>query len=380
MSLTSQLHTGVLGAWCAERLPGAGALVAQVQTAAATTRPVRPLLRQVEREHWATVGGAFGQRLAFLIQHAPPYYALLGAARAGLVDQAWPDRVATAFPTHAELPEPQRHRACQSRPSPTGWLDLAEDHAQPSDSALRHEEQVATDLITRLVAYLAAHTPPGTIAAAGAETGLARVCWVLAGWENAYRTGGQLPPDLAALCDHPNGFTVDSLRSLAQRAVVSELIALSAKVTTSDALDRLHALADHPTSNAALGYAGPVFIPHWADGDLLLGTGGATTLLDVKTVMHVRDGQRVARWLYQLLGYAWLDPADRYHIRHVGLYLARHGILLTWPFDQFTGVLLGNTHPRTATIRHREFLNLATHVMATEGADPTWLPAEFADR
>jgi hypothetical protein len=37
------------------------------------------------------------------------------------------------------------------------------------------------------------------------------------------------------------------------------------------------------------------------------------------------DPERVGRWLWQLLGYAWLDTGDRYRIRDVGLYLARYG-------------------------------------------------------
>jgi hypothetical protein len=60
-------------------------------------------------------------------------------------------------------------------------------------------------------------------------------------------------------------------------------------------------------------------VPHWADGDVIVGD----TLLDVKTVITLRDRDRIARWLYQLLGYVWLDStADLYGIRNVGLYLA----------------------------------------------------------
>jgi hypothetical protein len=69
------------------------------------------------------------------------------------------------------------------------------------------------------------------------------------------------------------------------------------------------------------------------------------TLLDVKTVMHARNHHRTADWLQQLLAYTWLDGPDRYRIRHVGLYLARHGHLITWPLDTFTTTLLGMTNP-----------------------------------
>jgi hypothetical protein len=53
-------------------------------------------------------------------------------------------------------------------------------------------------------------------------------------------------------------------------------------------------------------------VAHWADGDLLIGD----TLVDVKTVIRADPASKVAVWLWQLLGYAWLDSiGDRYRIR-----------------------------------------------------------------
>lgn len=94
MSLTGQLAVGPLAAWCAANLTG----TADVATAVATTTrrqcvrerspvgsaaipsnaglialPIRPSGHVTGREHWATIGGAFGQRLAFAAAHAPPY-------------------------------------------------------------------------------------------------------------------------------------------------------------------------------------------------------------------------------------------------------------------------------------------------------------------
>src|SRR5690348_15474975 len=73
MSLTSQLHGGELEAWCRANLAGTGSVISRVQTMAAPRKPVRPV-GQVGLEHWPAVGGAFGQRLAFLVEAAPPYY------------------------------------------------------------------------------------------------------------------------------------------------------------------------------------------------------------------------------------------------------------------------------------------------------------------
>jgi hypothetical protein len=95
----------------------------EVATAAADARPVRPH-RVDDPAHWATIGGALGgalgQRLAFATHHAPPYYALLGAHRAGLADWATLQRCAAGFPTHAGLDPRRAARANQLRPLPAG--------------------------------------------------------------------------------------------------------------------------------------------------------------------------------------------------------------------------------------------------------------------
>jgi hypothetical protein len=116
---------------------------------------------------------------------------------------------------------------------------------------------------------------------------------------------------------------------------VAELVELAARAHTSGALAHLAPAGASPGARTGTdGISGPVFVEHWADGDLLIpiasaaGTdagAGGMLLLDIKTVISVRDADRVGRWLWQLLGYAWLDARDRYRIRAVGLYLARHG-------------------------------------------------------
>lgn len=102
----------------------------------------------------------------------------------------------------------------------------------------------------------------------------------------------------------------------------------------------------------------------------LAANGRACTLLDVKAVIRTDDVQRTARWLWQLLGYAWLDTGDRWRVRSVGLYLARHGVLMTWPVAELTARLLGVIPPgRGAIARARdEFLTLAERVLTAEGA------------
>jgi hypothetical protein len=97
-------------------------------------------------------------------------------------------------------------------------------------------------------------------------------------------------------------------------------------------------------------------------------------LLDVKTVMSVRDPARVGRWLWQLLGYAWLDPTDRYRIRDAGLYFARHGLLLTWPLPDLAAALLGPGRPAgprdvdAAAEQFRRLAVLTQHVVGDHAA------------
>lgn len=375
MSLTGQLRDGGLAAWCTATLTGTAALATQVTdraaTAAAAAPPVRPQ-RVASPEHWAAIGGALGQRLAFATGHAPPYYALLGAHRAGLADWSTIQRAAARFPTHAGLDPARAARANQLRPLPSGaWLDL--DHAPTADLAGRstHGARPALllDLVDRLVAFLAAHAPPGGLAdTRGAEAVVARVCMVLTDCESAYR-GGHLPPAAAARWADPATTAGDLLDAVPDHQV-AELLDLITRTHTAGLLTRL---APDPTTPA--GIAGPVLVEHWADGDLLIPTDPTAdaagesgwVLLDVKTVMSVRDPDRVARWLWQLLGYAWLDHDDAHRIRGVGLYLARHGALITWPLDHFAAALLDDADVPGA---RAEFRELAARAWAAESGRP----------
>jgi len=375
VSLTGQLTGGELGRWCAATLTGTTRLADDVTAAAANLHPIRPS-RVEDPQHWATVGGALGQRLAFATHHAPPYYALLGTHRAGLADWATLGRCATRFPTHTGLDPTRAGRANQLRPLPDGrWLDL---DTEPGDHSTARATTgtrtgLVVDLTERLVAYLGAHAPPGHLANThGAEAVLARVCVVLTDWETAYRTG-QLPTHLNPLYANPDT-TVPDLLAAVPTHQVAELVELTARAHQSGMLTRLTHPATTPTPTTTAhptppGISGPVFIEHWADGDLLIpaATGDGTVLLDVKTVTSVRDPERVGRWLWQLLSYTWLDPGDRYRIRDVGLYLARHATLITWPLNQFAATLLDDRNINDAATAFRR---LANRVITAETGQP----------
>ncbi|MCP2303851.1 hypothetical protein LV79_003556 [Actinokineospora globicatena] len=355
MSLTAQLRGGELAAWCASRLPGTAVLAAEISAAARQRKPVRPASGRVAPRWWAEIGGAFGARLAAVVEPSPPYYALYGLASAGVVSRAWADAQAGEWPTHSGLRPRELRRALELRPSPTGWRDLG----GPTGTRVARgpAEPVLGEWFARARRYLAEHAPPGQLGTSGAEAGLARVFWLVSAFEDAYRSGD--PGPVVELFGVSS--SVDTLHGVAPAAAVAELVELAQLLRESGSLDRLRALAGD--SGPGLGWAGPVFAHHWADGDLVVGD----TLLDVKTVIRTDDVERASRWLWQLLGYAWLDVHDRWRIRAVGLYLARHGLVLTWPADEFAARLLGGRGANQLQARD-EFLAVATRVLTAEGS------------
>jgi hypothetical protein len=97
-------------------------------------------------------GSARVRHPPFATHHAPPYYALLGAHRAGLAGWATLGRCAARFPTHTAL-DPAR--AGRANPLPDGgWLDL---DTEPGDrytgrATAGTRTGLVVDLVERLVA------------------------------------------------------------------------------------------------------------------------------------------------------------------------------------------------------------------------------------
>src|SRR5579875_520189 len=101
VSLTGHLSAGALARFFTAECPGTRKLCGEIAALQADRRPIGPQRGGVGGDYWAAVGGAFGQRLAFFVQPAPPYYALLGAAR--IASLGWTDLAHRRFPTHAAL-------------------------------------------------------------------------------------------------------------------------------------------------------------------------------------------------------------------------------------------------------------------------------------
>lgn len=373
MSLTQQMHGGTVERWCRLRLPGTSDVVAELQAELRTTPPVRPTVRAVG-DHWATVGGMVGARLALWVEHAPPYPALYGMVRAGLVSRAWAQRQAGLFPTHAGRRLDVEARGLELRPAPVGWIDTG--YIRDEEGPLGPAEDVLGELLAGFRAFAAQRAAPGVIGPDDAESVLARVLWALNGLEDAYR-GGRLPAVLAAVFSRAS-VTVSDLVDACPGDQVAEHLAILAR-GRGQGLEQMRSLA-RPGPGGALGHSDPVFIPHWADGDILL-TAEESTLVDVKTVLRVDDVERVARWLWQILAYAAIDTtdpwkkhgrADRWRIGRVGLYLARHGVLVSWPVDELWGRLLGTEHPVEISNARRELRAEVEIAAASEGARLLW--------
>lgn len=81
-----------------------------------------------------------------------------------------------------------------------------------------------------------------------------------------------------------------------------------------------------------------------ADSDLIVDG----LLLDVKAT--VEPTPTLARsWIYQLLGYVLLDYEDRHGIDRLGIYLARHRRLVTWPLETVLAIATGQERPPTVS-------------------------------
>lgn len=362
MSLTTQLHRGDLGRWCAANLPGTENLIADIRrrlAAAGNSAPITPAGR-VPAEHWSTVATAFRHRVGLLVDGEAPATALLGAAHAGLASRDWAERAHQAFPGKSRN---QDNRWSPFQAGSRGWLDASRTAPHvPVD-----HQPVLDDFVHRTGTYLVEHMPPGTIGTAGAEAGLARSCWIFAAWETGTRS--RFPADIAAVLDQPD-YTTEDLRRCVPEATLDDLVALVRLLHTSKTLEdwRGDTPGRPPRAPGPLGVTRPVIVPHWAEADLLV----ASTLIEVKVVAQL-DTVAMSRWLWSLLAYTWLDTQNRNEIRSVGLYLARHGVAASWGAVTFADMLLGGTG-RAARGARDEFLRLARRVIAAEGAQP---PAEW---
>ena len=169
---------------------------------------------------------------------------------------------------------------------------------------------------------VAAEEARGGEGMARAESRLAKVAVALALYENCYRGGVRRDDPLVPLGASPS---IPALLALCPDAAADEIARLTAAA-------RRGLAPLFPADSIELN---PDFTGHQtpADGDLVIDG----LLLDLKTVTRA---EIKPEWLWQVLGYVFLDEGSR-GIQRVGLYLSRHAWLGTWDVDELLTSLAG---------------------------------------
>ncbi len=227
---------------------------------------------------------------------------------------------------------------------------------QISDSGYPMEGPYSLDLIeaffTRLDAFLETIQPVGRQLEAEVERMLARYCFVLGLFEEVYRSGRYM--DGLLMVPAPKE-SVDELLAIADDSWIDDLCALSRVF-----YERYHHLLSlpftlNPTFTGSLDVGG-------ADADLIVDG----CLIEIKSSIRARID---AAWLHQLLGYLLLDYEDQQHLRSVAIYMARHGLLLTWPLGDFLRSLTGNNQISLSQLR-QEFQALCQQQSRRKRKEP----------
>jgi hypothetical protein len=228
------------------------------------------------------------------------------------------------------------------------------DHGQPSESveagiqaapylapagARYVIRQAGDELVEALHAMVAQRCPSDRtrpmLLSAAAEDELARICYVMAWFEEARRSGRLWPG--TPLGDAGPDLVFDQMLAAVPDYAVADM---AAQVQLADsALSALRAAC--PPSRV---HTGPVFAGSpdvgGADADMIIGD----LLVDTKALAAPSRISR--RDFYQLIGYALLDYDDQFGIDRIGFYLSRFGQLITWQVAEYL-TLLGSQRPLT---------------------------------
>ncbi len=177
-----------------------------------------------------------------------------------------------------------------------------------------------------------------------AERTLDRYCIILSFFEQVYRSDAyRQGPLMQPTVKH----TVKELLAIPQDSWVDDLGVLFAQFyhRHHSLLSRPHILNPTFLGSAYMG---------GADADLVVNG----CLIDIKTSTFP---QIKAEYLHQLAGYLLLDFDDKLHIDAVGIYMARQGVLFTWPIPDFLCQLTGDDSISLISLR-REFRTLCQNM------------------
>ncbi|HKD74778.1 MAG TPA: hypothetical protein VKB76_04755, partial [Ktedonobacterales bacterium] len=199
---------------------------------------------------------------------------------------------------------------------------LAEQHAEHYQSSLW---QAFFDQLDTTIANL---QPAGRRLDREGEGTLARYCYVLALLDEAARTNRYVEGPLFAPAPKSS---IDALLAIPDDIVIADMCRMGTLFG-----ERYNFLAARPhVVNPRL--AGPLGV-----GDARIDLIVDGCLLLVKTTVQPRIE---ARWLRHLAGAVLLDYDDIYHMRSVGIYMARQGMLLRWPIADFLATLSRSPQP-----------------------------------
>ncbi len=267
---------------------------------------------------WSVIGTAFDYRIRYYFGVTPAHALVAWDGAAGLAGGF--------FPTIGNTPLLHSQKGPFVDPSELG--DNRPAHA------------LASSFFSALELELARICPVGQRLAQVEEDVLTQYCWVLALYENIYRSG-QVAEGLVAARD------VEGLLALAPSAVKQDLRQLA--WAFYDGFHDLLLLPRilNPTFDGSNDVGG-------ADADLIVDG----CLLEIKTTKNPRLEKQ---WLYQLLGYVLLDYTDRHQIRQVGIYYARQTKLVRWDVDALIRELSGDRSIGVATLRDRFRKAIGSH-------------------
>lgn len=192
-----------------------------------------------------------------------------------------------------------------------------------------------TSFFSNLDAVLAEIHPVGQRLESEAEQLLARYCYVLALLEAVGRTG--IVQQGPLVIPSPKK-SADELLTLPRDAWIEDLRNMSWLF-----YDQCHDLLSLPH------VLNPVFAGSndvgGADADLIVDG----CLIELKASI---DPKIKPDWLWQLAGYLLLDYDDIYHMRSLGIYMARQGMRFQWSVEEFIGLLTANPQDSLESLRH----------------------------
>jgi hypothetical protein len=153
-----------------------------------------------------------------------------------------------------------------------------------------------------------------------AEEDLCRRCFVLALFEKVAL--GVVPPG-ELLARLPRRASVDELLALADDASVGDLVQMTWRFYETQKL----LLAGDGRVGMEVGGGDP---------DLIVDR----CLIEIKTA---KDPGEISKrsWAWRLLAYPLLDYGNAYELESVALYLARQGLLIRWPLDEYACFMAG---------------------------------------